>query len=55
MLIEIDLNTVMAAVGVDILIGLSAMAMTLRNHRQNTNRFKRIEDHIHLPAFAEEK
>lgn len=48
MIIEIDLNTVLAAVGVDILIGATALVVSLRNHRVVSRRVDRVEAHLHL-------
>lgn len=52
MLIEIDLTAIMAAVGVDILIGATALAVSLRNHKVMTKRVDRIETHLQLPPLV---
>lgn len=51
MLIEIDLTTIMAAVGVDILIGATALIVAVRNNKLMTTRMDRVESHLQLPPI----
>lgn len=51
MLIEIDLSAIMAAVGVDILIGATALIVGMRNHKGMVRRMDRVEKHLQLPAL----
>jgi hypothetical protein len=49
--IEVDISTVLAAVGIDILLGASALIVALRNNKIMGRRVDRVEQHLQLPPL----